>query len=90
MIDSTLLSILVCPEDKTSVRLISSFAVEQINRKIAEGTLQNRGAKPVQEPLQTGLVRADKKFLYPIRDNIPIMLIEEAIPLGQIPDLVLE
>jgi len=28
-------------------------------------------------------VRDDKKFLYPIRDNIPIMLIDEAIPLAE-------
>jgi len=30
------------------------------------------------------LIRADRKILYPIRDNIPVMLIEEGIPLEQI------
>jgi uncharacterized protein YbaR (Trm112 family) len=28
------------------------------------------------------LVRADGKFIYPIRQEIPIMLIDEAIPLA--------
>ncbi len=35
----------------------------------------------VVEKIDGGLIRADKKFLYPIRHEIPIMLIDEAIPL---------
>ena len=33
------------------------------------------------EPLDGGLIRADRKMLYPIREDIPVMLIEEGIPL---------
>ncbi len=33
------------------------------------------------EKIDGGLVREDGKCLYPIRGNIPIMLIDEAIPL---------
>jgi uncharacterized protein YbaR (Trm112 family) len=29
--------------------------------------------------LESGLLRADGKVLYPIRDNIPVMLIPESI-----------
>jgi uncharacterized protein YbaR (Trm112 family) len=35
----------------------------------------------VQEKLDAGFIRADGKFLYPIRRNIPVMLVDEAIPL---------
>jgi uncharacterized protein len=38
----------------------------------------------VTEPLDGGLVRADQKILYPIRENIPVMLIDEGIPLEQV------
>jgi uncharacterized protein YbaR (Trm112 family) len=31
-----------------------------------------------------GLVRADNKILYPIREDIPVMLIDEGIPLEQV------
>jgi uncharacterized protein YbaR (Trm112 family) len=31
--------------------------------------------------LEAGLVRADGKVLYPIRDGIPVMLVEEGIAL---------
>ena len=40
----------------------------------------NRGGEAVKEHLDGGLVREDRKFLYPIREDIPIMLIDEAIP----------
>jgi uncharacterized protein len=30
------------------------------------------------------LIRPDQKILYPIREGIPVMLIEEGIPLDQV------
>jgi uncharacterized protein len=38
----------------------------------------------VSGELDGGLIRSDRKILYPIRDHIPVMLIEEGIPLDQI------
>ena len=35
------------------------------------------------EKLDAGLLRADGKFLYPVRHNIPVMLVDEAIPLAR-------
>ena len=81
MIDQELLEILACPEDKTPVRMAESAELEALNDKIRGGGVKNRGGEPVDEPLEAGLVREDGKFLYPIRDEIPIMLIDEAIPL---------
>jgi len=34
----------------------------------------------VKDPLDGGLLRSDKQVAYPIREMIPIMLIEEGIP----------
>jgi uncharacterized protein len=42
--------------------------------------LKNKAGQSVKEPLDGGLLRADKKILYPIREDIPVMLIEEGIP----------
>ena len=58
--------------------------VKKLNEAVARGELMNKGNKPVVEQLEDGLVRADLKILYPIRENIPVMLIEEGIPLDQI------
>ena len=80
MIDSELLEILCCPETKQPVTLIEGAAIDRINETIASGGVQNRGGKPVDEKIDAGLLREDRKFLYPIRDAIPIMLEDEAIP----------
>jgi uncharacterized protein len=81
MIDQRLLEILVCPENKTAVQLAEEELVERLNADIAAGKVKNRGGALVKEKIDAGLLRADQKFLYPIRDDIPIMLIDEAIPL---------
>ena len=81
MIDRELLEILACPETKEPVALAESELVDRINTAIAAGQIKNRGGDQVTEAIDGGLVRGDGRYLYPIRDEIPIMLIEEAIPL---------
>lgn len=83
-IDNELLAILCCPETKQPVHLAESALVKKLNDKSAQGGLKNRGNKPVTQPLDGGLIRADGKILYPVREDIPVMLIEEGIPLDQI------
>lgn len=81
MIDQELLEILACPEDKSPVHLADDAQLAELNARIRSGGVKNRGGEPVTEELQAGLVREDGKFLYPVRDEIPIMLIDEAIAL---------
>ncbi len=80
MIDKELLDILVCPENHTPLAVADQELLDRLNKDIAAGTVKNRGGKAVETPLQGGLVRADGAFLYPIVDGIPVMLIDEAIP----------
>ena len=82
MIDAELLEILACPEDKTPVRLADAAEVEALNASIAAGGVTNRGGDPVKDAVDGGLIREDGKYLYAIRDEIPVMLIDEAIPLN--------
>jgi uncharacterized protein YbaR (Trm112 family) len=81
MVDQELLNILVCPEDKTPVTQATPEQLAALNQRIKAGEVKTRGGQPVTDPVTEGLVRADGKFLYPVRDDIPVMLIEEAIPL---------
>ena len=81
MIDQELLDILACPEDQTPVKLADDNLVAEINRRIEAGSLKNRAGNSLEKPIDGGLVREDGKYLYPIEDEIPIMLIDEAIPL---------
>jgi len=83
-IDKELLAILCCPETKQAVTLADDRLVEKLNAAIARGALKNKVQKPVTEKLDGGLVRSDNKILYPIREDIPVMLIDEGIPLDQV------
>jgi len=85
MVDPELLKILVCPENKTAVALADDALVAKANAAIEAGTLKNRAGEIVKEQIDGGLVREDRVYLYAIRDDIPIMLIDEAIPLAQLP-----
>ncbi|MCX7726211.1 MAG: hypothetical protein N2053_05120 [Chitinispirillaceae bacterium] len=84
MIDPKLLEILCCPETKQDVTLADPKLIEKINKAIKEGKVKNRAGKEVKEKIDGGLIRDDKKYLYPIKEDIPIMLIEEAIPLDDL------
>ncbi|MFV2007478.1 MAG: Trm112 family protein [Longimicrobiales bacterium] len=81
MVDPELLEILVCPETRQPVRLAEPDVVTRVNSAIEAGRVVNQGGQEVREPIEEGLVREDGKVLYPVREDIPIMLIDEAIPL---------
>ncbi|HXT41340.1 MAG TPA: hypothetical protein VN887_15125 [Candidatus Angelobacter sp.] len=82
MIDPDLLKIMCCPETHQPIALAEPSVIERLNQQIAAGQLKNRAGETVKEKIDGGLVREDKKFLYPVRGNIPVMLIDEAIPLA--------
>ncbi|PON16611.1 hypothetical protein C2W62_17525 [Candidatus Entotheonella serta] len=80
-ISQELLEILVCPETKQPLTVAAETLVVQLNERIAQGALTNRSGDTVAEAFDSGLVREDGRYLYPVRDDIPIMLIDEAIAL---------
>lgn len=87
MVDKELLDILCCPETKGDLELIQGDTIEKINRGIEAGKVQNRGGEKVNEKIDAGLLRTeDRRYLYPIREDIPIMLIEEGIPFAEFDD----
>jgi uncharacterized protein YbaR (Trm112 family) len=82
MIAPDLLKILCCPETHQDLRVAEPALVEKLNRAIAEGSVKNRAGGLVAENIDGGLVRADGKILYPIRKDIPVLLVDEGIPLA--------
>lgn len=83
-IEKDLLAILCCPETKQAVSLADDQLIDKLNAAVSKGELKNKAKKSVTERLDGGLIRADNKILYPIREDIPVMLIDEGIPLEQV------
>ncbi|WP_164103992.1 Trm112 family protein [Candidatus Laterigemmans baculatus] len=82
-LDPALLSLLRCPQTGSELRAATAEEVERTNRRIAAGELRDASGEPVHEPLGGGLVTRCGTWLYPIRDQIPTMIPEEAIPAGE-------
>ena len=81
MLDKELLDILACPETKEPVRLADRSVIDAVNDRIEQGKVRTRGGKRVEKKIDAGLIRADGAYLYPVEDDIPIMLVDEAIAL---------
>jgi uncharacterized protein len=76
-----LLEILCCPETHQPVSLAPNEMIANLNERISAQTILNRAGEKVTEAIDGGLIREDRKFLYVIRKEIPVMLIDQAIPL---------
>lgn len=83
-VDDFLLEILVCPETKEKVALADPETVGKLNDLVKKGRLKNRAGDAVKERLDEALLRADGRFAYPVRDDIPVMLVDEGIPMDQL------
>ena len=81
--DDKLLEIICCPETHQPLRRADVELVTNLNQRIEAGTLFDRVEEKVSQKIDGGLLREDGKILYPIRQNIPTLLIEQGIPLGQ-------
>jgi len=81
-VSEELLEILVCPETHQPVKPAAQAVLDALNARIRSGELRNRGGEPVEKELHEGLLREDGKVLYPVDEDIPVMLIDESIELG--------
>lgn len=84
MIDKDLLQILACPETHQSLVLADAALLERVNRAIQSGSAKNRGGKSVADALSEALVRDDRCVVYPIRDGIPVLLVDEGLVLAEL------
>ncbi|MFA6546572.1 MAG: hypothetical protein WCS99_19305 [Limisphaerales bacterium] len=80
--NAELLAILRCPETRQTLAVAEVAVVEKLNAQVAAGQLRNAAGQPVTAKLDGGLVRADGRALYPVRNNVPVLLVDEAIAMA--------
>ena len=71
----------MCPDTRQPVREADADLVLRLNAAIASGSVRNQAGESVRDAVDGGLVREDGRILYPVREGIPIMLIDEGIAL---------
>jgi len=82
VIDKDLLAILACPQTHQPLAEANAEQLKRVNDRIAAGTVKNVGGAAVVQALSGGLVRQDGKLVYPVRDDIPVLLADEGIALS--------
>lgn len=85
-IDGKLLEILCCPVSKTPLTRLSSARLEKLNTAIREGEVQTVDGEAVEHALNEVLITEDSKVMYPVIDDIPILLEENGIGTTQLHD----
>ncbi len=80
--NTELLSLLRCPATRQPLAVAEPAVVARLNALAAAGRLRNAAGQSVTTQLDGGLVRADGQALYPVRRNVPVLLVEEAIALA--------
>ena len=79
-----LIDILRCPENRAALVPADEALIAELNARIRSGALRNWAGSHVAQSIDGGLIRADGDLLYPIVEQIPVLLRDEAIPLDQL------
>jgi uncharacterized protein YbaR (Trm112 family) len=85
-IDGKLLEILCCPVSKTPLTRLSAGRLKALNEAISAGQVQYVRGEQVDQPLREALITEDSKVIYPVVDEIPILLEEKGIGTTQLQD----
>ena len=85
--DRKLLDLLVCPATRQPLALLDKPGLEVLNHAIAAGGVTRADDMPQTEPVREALITRDRKTLYRVDDGIPVLLIEEGIPVSAVAGL---
>ena len=84
--DKRLLDILCCPATKAALRPLTANELATLNQAIGAEHVLNGAGTRVAATLADGLITRDGRTIYRIDDDIPVMLMSDAIATSQLTD----
>jgi len=85
-VDGKLLEILCCPVSKSPLSMLGQQKLDKLNAAISAGEVLFVDGEEVEEQLQEALITADGKVIYPVQEDIPVLLEENGIGTTQFTD----
>ena len=78
-IDSAFLKLIVCPKTRQKLSYASEDILKSVNKAIDQGRVNTANGQVISEYLDAGLITSDGSLIYPVRQGIPHLLIDEGI-----------
>jgi len=78
-VEDAFLSLLRCPRTGAELAPAAAGTLAALNELARKGELANASGQRVAEPLEAALASACGRWLYPVREGIPLLLAEEAL-----------
>lgn len=78
--DKKLLDILICPVSGAALMPLTAEQRDALNARVENKTLRYVDDSPVETPLEDGLITTDRRTVYRVDDDIPVLLPERGIP----------
>ena len=79
MLTEEVLELLQCPLTGKKLSFASDQMILRVNEAIANGNARDRLEQKVSQKIDGGLVAEEEAWIYPIREEIPTLVVEEAI-----------
>jgi uncharacterized protein YbaR (Trm112 family) len=79
LLDTKFITMLACPETRLPLQVAPAELVSALNQLISQGALNNKKGEALKAPLDGALLREDRALFYPVREDIPDLLIEEGV-----------
>ncbi|AWV88533.1 hypothetical protein [Bradymonas sediminis] len=73
-----------CPETHQTLSELDDENLRKVNEAVRAGALKNHAGNTVQQIIDGGLLSEDERFIYPVRDGVPNLLIDDRIAFSDI------
>ena len=80
----SIVEMLQCPVTSSPLSKASCSMIESINQQIGSGVIRDRSGNEVTVSLDAGFVNEDQSVLYPVRQGIIILSVDQAIETQQL------